>query len=212
MSHLDWNSLTESERYEIRAYVTRAFKYVIQNEGTHGAPQMNSMLHFLEELRYDKNGPVPDWARRLEEIATGLNDQQMLALKDQILPSIPLTTQGSLSLKRPSSIDILIEWKSKRNKPLPSTRLFRCIEMFARILPTRIRLQTFEPAYNDEKAAYLIDRRKYKTPFWRGWLKVWFVIHVGWMIPQCLLGMCGDKVKRLVLSFLPDYFRKILGG
>jgi hypothetical protein len=94
----------------------------------------------------------------------------------------------------------------------PSSRLFRFVELSSRILPTSTRLQAFEPAYNDEKVAYLADRRKYKTRYQRVWLKLWFGVHVGWMIPQCFWGMLSDKVKRLVVGLLPEVFRRIMGG
>ena len=99
-----------------------------------------------------------------------------------------------------------------QKRPSSYRRLFAFIELFCRILPAKTRLQSFEPAYNDEKSSYLHDRRRFKTDFCRKWLALCFVIHVTLMIGQCFWGMCSDKVKRLVLGFLPEAFRKLIGS
>jgi hypothetical protein len=105
----------------------------------------------------------------------------------------------------------LAKRESSKVRP-PSPGLFRAFELSSRVLPSKVRLETFEPAYNDEKAAYLGDRRRFKTAFQRGWLVFWFAIHVGWMIPQCFWGILSDKVKRVIVGVLPEVFRRILGG
>jgi hypothetical protein len=90
--------------------------------------------------------------------------------------------------------------------------LFRLIELFSRILPIRVRAESFEPAYNDEKKQYLEDRRRYATGAARRWLALCFGLHVVWIIVQCFGCMCSGRLKRLLLRFLPDIFRNLLGS
>jgi hypothetical protein len=89
---------------------------------------------------------------------------------------------------------------------LPSQRLFNVLELFSRILPAKVRRDSFEPAYNDEKKDYLHSRHIFKSKPARRWLAFWFALHVSLMVGQCLWGMCSGSVKR----FLTDWFTAVL--
>ncbi len=91
-------------------------------------------------------------------------------------------------------------------------RLFRLVGLLSRILPVKVRMDSFDPAYNDEKKQYLEDKRRYQSKCARRWLAFCFGFHVAWMVGQCVWCMCSEKVKRLLLNVLPESFRKFLGG
>jgi hypothetical protein len=131
-----------------------------------------------------------------------------MKLKAEQLRLNMVILESDLTQWQKYEINSLIE--AQKSRPA-STRFFKFLELAARILPSRVRLQTFEPSFNDEKAAYLNDRRKYKSKTARIWLSIMFATQAAFMVADCFWGMLSDKFKRLILGFLPDIFRKILG-
>lgn len=103
---------------------------------------------------------------------------------------------------------LFVGWKSKK-KPSASHRFFRFCELSSRILPSRTRMETFEPAYNDAKADYLLARRRYTSKWSRRWLATCFALHVGLMVLQCVWGMCSEKVKQALISLLPEILQRL---
>jgi len=91
----------------------------------------------------------------------------------------------------------------------PSQTLFRTAELFARILPAKTRLESFEPSYNDEKSDYLKARKCYGGGLARAWLAFWFAVHVVIMVCQCLWGMCSETVKGFLLRLPSEIFRRL---
>ena len=92
------------------------------------------------------------------------------------------------------------------------SRFFHFLGLSSRILPLGVRLEVFEPAFNDLKSDYLTARRRYKTKFSRRWLGLCFGFHVCRIIVQCLWGSCSETVKRVLLNLLPDIFRRLFGS
>jgi len=106
---------------------------------------------------------------------------------------------------------ILPEPIASRSKGVSLFRFFTRVELCSRILPTRLRLDVFEPAYNDEKRAFLEDRRRYKTKGQRRWLATTFSAHVLILGIQSILAALNDKSKRLLISWMPKFVRRYWG-
>jgi hypothetical protein len=104
----------------------------------------------------------------------------------------------------------LLMRRFQANESRPAHRVFRFIELLSHVVPTRIRRESFEPAYNDEKADYLKSRVQYKSKAARRWLAFCFGLHVALMVVQCLWRMCGDFLEQPLLSLLPDLLRRLL--
>jgi len=99
-----------------------------------------------------------------------------------------------------------------REQRISLRKLFRFLELSFRLLPPKTRKEAFEPAYDDAKADYLNARRRYKTKLARRWLAFCFGMHVGLMLGKSAWGMCSEKIRSWFLSYLPEFFRRILGG
>jgi len=92
------------------------------------------------------------------------------------------------------------------------SRWLHFVELSSRILPAKVRMRTFEPSYADAKADYLLAKQRYKSKLARRWLTFCFIPNVFLMICQCVWGMCSEKLKQVVLTTLPDLFRRFLGS
>jgi hypothetical protein len=87
-------------------------------------------------------------------------------------------------------------------------RFFGWMELASRILPYRVRLEAFEPSYNDAKSDFLKARQRFKGKFQRKFLVVSFVSNVGLLIVQSAWGMCSAKVKGAILWVVPEILRR----
>ncbi|SRR6266446_1443054 len=90
--------------------------------------------------------------------------------------------------------------------------IFRFLELFSHILPPKVRMEAFEPAYHDAKADYLASCRRYQGKIARLWLVLCFGLHVTLMMSQCVWGTFGDKLRRALTNSLPEVFRKFFGS
>lgn len=101
---------------------------------------------------------------------------------------------------------------SFRRRPQSPQRLFQFFELFSRFLPTTVRVRHFEPAYFEEQKAYVLDRQRFRSKAARKWLTIWFSVHTVIIFIQTVWGMGSNRIKSLLLWFLPEKFRRLIGG
>lgn len=78
---------------------------------------------------------------------------------------------------------------------------------FSFLLPKKIKVEAFEPAYNDMLADFLIAKNKYRSKAARRWLLVCFGFRTVLMIADCLRVFAQDKVWKGIEAFLPQGLR-----
>jgi hypothetical protein len=92
--------------------------------------------------------------------------------------------------------------KEKENPQAGVKRLFRFVELFSRVLPPKVWTESFEPHFEDSKAAYLENRRRFKGRIARKWLGLCFIF---WMVIaffQSLGATFGEKMKKIFWAAL----------
>ncbi len=89
--------------------------------------------------------------------------------------------------------------------------VFGSLERFSRILPPKVHMEAFEPAYSDLKVHFLKERRLCKTKAEYRWWAFRVSLNVTFMIGNCFWVMFGDKLRRMILRLTPDLFRRLRG-
>jgi hypothetical protein len=74
--------------------------------------------------------------------------------------------------------------------------LFRFVDLFSRILPPKVWAESFEPYFEDSKAAYLLNRRRFQGRFERKLVALWFLIWMLYALIQSFWAMCDEKLKK----------------
>lgn len=101
-------------------------------------------------------------------------------------------------------------WKIPRKRSSAIRKYIDSVELFSHVLPAKVRAETFEPSFHDEKSSYLESRRRFTSRPARVWLGFCFGLHVFFMVFQCLWGMCSERIKKILLDFLPQFLRRII--
>jgi hypothetical protein len=113
-----------------------------------------------------------------------------------------------------SALEKLTTWVSKKGKkpqptPTQSGRGFpRFWNLFAYLLPRKVRERVYEPAHQELLEDYLTARKKYRTKWSRRWLTFCFTFRTVLMVLDSFRAMLGDHVVDFLVRLLPEALRQ----
>src|ERR1051325_11158056 len=87
--------------------------------------------------------------------------------------------------------------------------LVKCFHLLSHALPRKTRETIFEPAFNDDLADLLRNRRIYRSRVARAWLDFWFFTHELFQIANCCWVSLGSKLRKVLEIVLPDLWKRL---
>jgi len=107
--------------------------------------------------------------------------------------------------------EVSVEFEDFRQDALslltPDLRWVDFWQLFRFILPRKTQIELYEPLYNEFLEDFLIARR-YKSKAAQRWLRLCFACRTVSMVVGCFWVMCGSKLRRVLLAFLPEALRR----
>jgi len=104
----------------------------------------------------------------------------------------------------------------RRRSPCVMPDFPRFWDLFAYLLPSKIRAQAYEPALQELREDYLVARRRYRTNSSRRWLTLCFTVRTALLVVQSFRVLVGDRALRflrwLAIGILGDGAIRLLRG
>lgn len=193
----------------------------MENQHSNSNTQQNRKVANLKESLTLKLGKPITSSDTVLKLVLRLADGKM-ELAERLFLFMESLTQGrnplsaTITLLRSKELTIafgklglmaLSDWKRKRKRTTALSRVLKFGELFAFLLPPKIRREAYEPAYNDLLADFLLARR-YKSLWARRWLLFCFLVRTGWMIAESFRVMFGQKLRKMLWDSFVELLRR----